>query len=168
MVFGMDMGQLVPLIIEKIQVDNDPVEHASRHIRPSSIEIAANSDGLNVSATALFYPSAYYRRGIFLFSSLVKVTADPQHGVVDHLVTFRMHRHGFRHDLLNLVRHYTKLAAMAPSITVFGFIVKQVEADAEDGYRFGRYFPLHSDQTSASSDYQHHRHHPLFPWSLKM
>lgn len=61
----------------------------------------------------------------------MKNAADPQQGVVDHLVTFRMHRHGFRHDLFNLVSHDAELTAVAPSITMLGLVVEQVEANAE-------------------------------------
>jgi hypothetical protein len=62
---------------------------------------------------------------------LMKVTANPQYGVVDHLVAVRMYGYGFRHDLLDLVRHHAELAAMATRITEFGLVVEQVEAHSK-------------------------------------
>lgn len=60
----------------------------------------------------------------------MKSATNPQHGVIDHLVAIWMHGHSFRHNLFDLVGHHTKLAAMAPSVTIFGLVVEQVEADA--------------------------------------
>lgn len=61
----------------------------------------------------------------------MKGSANPQHGVINHLVAIRMHGYGFGHDRLDLVRHHAELSAMAPSIAVFGFVVEEVEADAK-------------------------------------
>ena len=59
----------------------------------------------------------------------MKSAANPQHGVINHLVAGRMHGHGFRHDFFDLVGHHAELAAMAPNISKLRHVVEHVEAE---------------------------------------
>lgn len=61
----------------------------------------------------------------------MKVAANPQHGVVDHLVAIRMHGHRFRNDLLDLAGHHAKLPTMALRITLLRLVGEQGETNSE-------------------------------------
>ena len=58
-------------------------------------------------------------------------SGNPQHRVVDHLVTVRMNSDGFGHDGLYFLSHYPKLPAVSPLFPVFRFVIEQVKAKSK-------------------------------------